>query len=162
MQTRERQTDTVCRRQKGRATEIKKRETETERHTHRQTAAAARGPSESRSPRPRRAEGLGVSSPLARPTRPGSRSWLPGGGNSPGYSLGEGTALTPLGPRVPKASSSPSTGWWFDACGLSNLNGVYYPARHHARKLNGIRWHYFQGPSYSLRATRMMLRPAAV
>lgn len=116
--------------------------------------AALQGPTQQRvweSPRP---------SPS--PTQPGSRSWLPGGSNSPDYSLGEGTALTPLGPRVPKASSSPSTGWWFDACGLSNLNGVYYPARHHARKLNGIRWHYFQGPSYSLRATRMMLRPAAV
>lgn len=53
----------------------------------------------------------------------------------------------------------PPPGWWFDACGLSNLNGIYYPARHHMRKLNGIRWYYFQGPSYSLRATRMMLRP---
>lgn len=56
-------------------------------------------------------------------------------------------------------SSLPPPGWWFDACGLSNLNGIYYPARHHVRKLNGIRWHYFQGPSYSLRATRMMVRP---
>uniref|UniRef100_A0A452T0T9 Angiopoietin-2 n=1 Tax=Ursus maritimus TaxID=29073 RepID=A0A452T0T9_URSMA len=57
-----------------------------------------------------------------------------------------------------KCAQMLSGGWWFDACGLSNLNGIYYPARHHARKLNGIRWHYFQGPSYSLRATRMMLR----
>ncbi|KAB0399360.1 hypothetical protein E2I00_005077, partial [Balaenoptera physalus] len=53
-------------------------------------------------------------------------------------------------------------GWWFDACGLSNLNGIYYPARHHVRKLNGIRWHYFQGPSYSLRSTRMMVRPTDI
>lgn len=63
------------------------------------------------------------------------------------------------GPPAPKASSSPPPGWWFDACGLSNLNGIYYPAGRHLRKLNGIRWHYFQGPSYSLRATRMMVRP---
>ncbi|XP_043946358.1 angiopoietin-4 [Protopterus annectens] len=51
-------------------------------------------------------------------------------------------------------------GWWFDACGLSNLNGVYYPAGHHLRKLNGIKWHYFRGPSYSLQQTTMMIRPS--
>ncbi|MBN3284488.1 ANGP4 protein, partial [Polyodon spathula] len=50
-------------------------------------------------------------------------------------------------------------GWWFDACGLSNLNGMYYPAGHNIRKLNGIKWHHFRGPSYSLRATTMMIRP---
>ncbi|KAG8524160.1 Angiopoietin-4, partial [Galemys pyrenaicus] len=61
-----------------------------------------------------------------------------------------------------KCAQMLSGGWWFDACGLSNLNGIYYPARYHARKLNGIRWHYFQGPSYSLRATRMMVRPVGV
>ncbi|XP_049725404.1 angiopoietin-4 [Elephas maximus indicus] len=55
-----------------------------------------------------------------------------------------------------------SGGWWFDACGLSNLNGIYYPDHNHMRKLNGIRWHYFQGPSYSLRATRMMVRPSSI
>ncbi|NXJ08515.1 ANGP4 protein, partial [Odontophorus gujanensis] len=59
---------------------------------------------------------------------------------------------------VPPSLLSP-IGWWFDACGLSNLNGIYYPARHNIRKLNGIRWHYFQGPSYSLKGTRMLIRP---
>uniref|UniRef100_A0A8D2ACR7 Angiopoietin 4 n=1 Tax=Sciurus vulgaris TaxID=55149 RepID=A0A8D2ACR7_SCIVU len=52
-----------------------------------------------------------------------------------------------------------SGGWWFDACGVSNLNGVYYEDGQHVRRMNGIRWHYFRGPSYSLRATRMMIRP---
>ncbi|KAM5245919.1 angiopoietin-4-like [Ctenodactylus gundi] len=52
-----------------------------------------------------------------------------------------------------------SGGWWFDACGPSNLNGAYYSAQHHLRKLNGIRWQYFRGASYSLRGTRMMIRP---
>ncbi|KAM7126935.1 angiopoietin-4 isoform 1-T1 [Molossus nigricans] len=61
-----------------------------------------------------------------------------------------------------KCAQMLSGGWWFDACGLSNLNGIYYPARRHLRKLNGIRWHYFQGPSYSLRAARMMVRPVGV
>ncbi|XP_031441567.1 angiopoietin-1 isoform X1 [Clupea harengus] len=50
-------------------------------------------------------------------------------------------------------------GWWFDACGPSNLNGMYYSQGQHVGKLNGIKWHYFKGPSYSLRATTMMIRP---
>ncbi|KAL0978856.1 hypothetical protein UPYG_G00176630 [Umbra pygmaea] len=51
-------------------------------------------------------------------------------------------------------------GWWFDACGLSNLNGIYYTVGHNIRKLNGIKWHHFRGPSYSLRSTTMMIRPS--
>ncbi|KAF4112562.1 angiopoietin-1 isoform X2 [Onychostoma macrolepis] len=51
-------------------------------------------------------------------------------------------------------------GWWFDACGLSNLNGIYYTVGHNIRKLNGIKWHHFRGPSYSLQSTSMMIRPA--
>ncbi|MGH0161203.1 UNVERIFIED_CONTAM: hypothetical protein FKN15_058942, partial [Acipenser sinensis] len=50
-------------------------------------------------------------------------------------------------------------GWWFDACGPSNLNGMYYKSGQNLGKLNGIKWHYFKGPSYSLRATAMMIRP---
>ncbi|XP_061109766.1 angiopoietin-1-like [Conger conger] len=50
-------------------------------------------------------------------------------------------------------------GWWFDACGPSNLNGLYYMHGQSIGKLNGIKWHYFKGPSYSLRATAMMIRP---
>ncbi|XP_045688539.1 angiopoietin-4 isoform X1 [Phyllostomus hastatus] len=61
-----------------------------------------------------------------------------------------------------KCAQMLSGGWWFDACGLSNLNGIYYPAHNHVRKLNGIRWHYFQGASYSLHATRMMVRPTGI
>ncbi|GLD58049.1 angiopoietin-4-like protein, partial [Lates japonicus] len=48
-------------------------------------------------------------------------------------------------------------GWWFDACGFSNLNGIYYTVGHNIRKLNGIKWHHFRGPSYSLRSTAMMV-----
>lgn len=51
-------------------------------------------------------------------------------------------------------------GWWYDACGPSNLNGVYYRQGQHVGKFNGIKWHYFKGPSYSLRSTVMMIRPA--
>lgn len=51
-------------------------------------------------------------------------------------------------------------GWWFDACGPSNLNGMFYTAGQNHGKLNGIKWHYFKGPSYSLRSTTMMIRPS--
>ncbi|KAL0985288.1 hypothetical protein UPYG_G00155060 [Umbra pygmaea] len=51
-------------------------------------------------------------------------------------------------------------GWWFDACGPSNLNGMYYSQDHNVGKLNGIKWHYFKGSSYSLHATAMLIRPA--
>ncbi|ROL48524.1 Angiopoietin-1 [Anabarilius grahami] len=50
-------------------------------------------------------------------------------------------------------------GWWFDACGPSNLNGMYYTSGQNSGKLDGIKWHYFKGPNYSLRATIMMIRP---
>ncbi|XP_067248829.1 angiopoietin-1-like isoform X1 [Chanodichthys erythropterus] len=50
-------------------------------------------------------------------------------------------------------------GWWFDACGPSNLNGMYYTSEQNSGKLDGIKWHYFKGPNYSLRATTMMIRP---
>lgn len=51
-------------------------------------------------------------------------------------------------------------GWWFDACGPSNLNGIYYSSAQKLGKLNGIKWHYFKGPSYSLRSVTMMIRPS--
>lgn len=52
------------------------------------------------------------------------------------------------------------TGWWFDACGPSNLNGMYYPQRQNTNKFNGIKWYYWKGSGYSLKATAMMIRPA--
>ncbi|KFO19751.1 Angiopoietin-4 [Fukomys damarensis] len=58
-----------------------------------------------------------------------------------------------------ECSKTMSGGWWFNACGASNLNGIYYPAGQHLHKINGIRWHSSRGPTYSLRATRMMIRP---
>ncbi|CAB1314472.1 unnamed protein product, partial [Coregonus sp. 'balchen'] len=40
---------------------------------------------------------------------------------------------------------------------LSNLNGIHYTVGHNIRKLNGIKWHHFRGPSYSLHSTAMMI-----
>ncbi|XP_023570716.1 angiopoietin-4-like [Octodon degus] len=53
-----------------------------------------------------------------------------------------------------------SGGWWFDACGMSNLNGIYYEAGQHKRKIDGIRWDHTPSHSISsLRTSRMMMRP---
>ena len=59
----------------------------------------------------------------------------------------------------PHTHTHAHTGWWFDACGPSNLNGMYHSQGQNTGKLNGIRWHYFKGSSYSLRSTTMMIRP---
>ncbi|XP_034975130.1 angiopoietin-2-like isoform X1 [Zootoca vivipara] len=50
-------------------------------------------------------------------------------------------------------------GWWFDACGPSNLNGIYYPPSPAMNRYNGMKWHYWKGPSHSLKVTTMMIRP---
>ncbi|CAH2221938.1 angiopoietin-2-like isoform X1 [Pelobates cultripes] len=52
-----------------------------------------------------------------------------------------------------------SGGWWFDACGPSNLNGIYYPGGHSTAKFNSIKWHYWKGPSHGLKTVSMMIRP---
>ncbi|KAM6150011.1 angiopoietin-2 isoform 2-T2 [Erethizon dorsatum] len=59
-----------------------------------------------------------------------------------------------------KCSQMLTGGWWFDACGPSNLNGMYYPQRQNMNKFNGIKWYYWKGSGYSLKATTMMIRPA--
>lgn len=51
-------------------------------------------------------------------------------------------------------------GWWFDACGPSNLNGIYYQQGQNSNRFNGIKWYYWKGSGYSLRSTTMMIRPA--
>uniref|UniRef100_A0ABM5ERH0 Angiopoietin-2-like n=1 Tax=Pogona vitticeps TaxID=103695 RepID=A0ABM5ERH0_9SAUR len=58
-----------------------------------------------------------------------------------------------------KCAQMAGGGWWFDACGPSNLNGIYYPPSPAVNRYNGIKWHYWKGPSHSLRRTVMMIRP---
>lgn len=50
-------------------------------------------------------------------------------------------------------------GWWFDACGPSNLNGMYYQQGQNSNRFNGIKWYYWKGSGYSLKSTTMMIRP---
>lgn len=53
-----------------------------------------------------------------------------------------------------------SAGWWFEACGPSNLNGKYYPAASSVVRYNGIKWYYWKGPNLMATMTTMMVRPA--
>ncbi|KAJ3609614.1 hypothetical protein NHX12_024134 [Muraenolepis orangiensis] len=53
-----------------------------------------------------------------------------------------------------------SGGWWFEACGPSNLNGMYYPASFTTVRYNGIKWYYWKGPTLMATMTTMMVRPA--
>ncbi|XP_072357738.1 angiopoietin-2b [Scyliorhinus torazame] len=58
-------------------------------------------------------------------------------------------------------SQMASGGWWFQACGPSNLNGMYYSGGMNTIRFNGIKWHYWKGSHYSLKSTTMMIRPVA-
>ncbi|XP_037940249.1 angiopoietin-related protein 7-like isoform X2 [Teleopsis dalmanni] len=52
--------------------------------------------------------------------------------------------------------------WWYNWCEQSNLFGKYYLDNYSsAPSFQGMYWHHFRGPNYSLRAARMMIRPVA-
>ncbi|CAL8297618.1 unnamed protein product [Lota lota] len=59
-----------------------------------------------------------------------------------------------------KCAQIASGGWWFEACGPSNLNGMYYPASSTVVRYNGIKWYYWKGPTLMATMTTMMVRPA--
>ncbi|KAM9383900.1 angiopoietin-2b [Pholidichthys leucotaenia] len=59
-----------------------------------------------------------------------------------------------------KCAQLASGGWWFEACGPSNLNGIYYPASSSVVRYNGIKWYYWKGPNLMATMTTMMVRPA--
>ncbi|XP_076018382.1 angiopoietin-related protein 3-like [Genypterus blacodes] len=54
-------------------------------------------------------------------------------------------------------------GWWFNACGDTNLNGRYFPMRPKGRaeRRRGIQWRPGRRASYSLRFTQISVYPAA-
>ncbi|XP_061673603.1 angiopoietin-2b [Syngnathoides biaculeatus] len=59
-----------------------------------------------------------------------------------------------------KCAQLASGGWWFEACGPSNLNGVYYPSSSTVVRYNGIKWYYWKGPNMMATMATMMVRPA--
>ncbi|XP_061738479.1 angiopoietin-2b [Nerophis ophidion] len=61
-----------------------------------------------------------------------------------------------------KCAQLASGGWWFEACGPSNLNGVYYPGSSNVVRYNGIKWYYWKGPNLMATMTTMMVRPANI
>uniref|UniRef100_A0A182K4T2 Fibrinogen C-terminal domain-containing protein n=1 Tax=Anopheles christyi TaxID=43041 RepID=A0A182K4T2_9DIPT len=61
------------------------------------------------------------------------------------------------------ASSCATTfrsGGWHSNCYQSNLNGIYLTGGKQITN-KGIHWYYFRGYNYSLKATKMMVRPYA-
>ena len=55
------------------------------------------------------------------------------------------------------------SGWWFDQCSESNLNGFYHlqgPISIFAHPRTGIEWAAYKGYHYSLKFAEMKIRPA--
>ena len=52
------------------------------------------------------------------------------------------------------------SGWWFNNCYWSNLNGQYLSGTH-GNKLAGVNWGHWRGDTYSLRDAVMMVRPVS-
>ncbi|XP_007550613.1 PREDICTED: angiopoietin-related protein 1-like [Poecilia mexicana] len=51
-------------------------------------------------------------------------------------------------------------GWWYNACGQTNLNGVWYSGGVYRSKFqDGIFWAAYGGGFYSLKSVRLMIRP---
>lgn len=53
-------------------------------------------------------------------------------------------------------------GWWFNACGATNLNGRYLwlRAKGHSMRRKGILWKHGTGPSFYLKTTKIAIQPA--
>ncbi|KAF4073877.1 hypothetical protein AMELA_G00248350 [Ameiurus melas] len=58
-----------------------------------------------------------------------------------------------------KCAQMASGGWWFDACGPSNLNGIYHTGISNVMRYNGVKWYYWKGPNSIVTRTTMMVRP---
>ncbi|TRZ00744.1 hypothetical protein DNTS_007583 [Danionella cerebrum] len=58
-----------------------------------------------------------------------------------------------------KCAQMATGGWWFEACGPSNLNGIFYLGNSNVIRYNSIKWYYWKGPSLIASMTTMMIRP---
>ncbi|TSK31429.1 Angiopoietin-2 [Bagarius yarrelli] len=58
-----------------------------------------------------------------------------------------------------KCAQMASGGWWFEACGPSNLNGIYHTGISSVMRYNGVKWYYWKGPNSIITKTTMMIRP---
>ncbi|KAK3511985.1 hypothetical protein QTP70_027652, partial [Hemibagrus guttatus] len=58
-----------------------------------------------------------------------------------------------------KCAQMASGGWWFEACGPSNLNGIYHTGISSVMRYNGVKWYYWKGPNSIITRTAMMVRP---
>ncbi|XP_004452128.1 fibrinogen-like protein 1 [Dasypus novemcinctus] len=52
------------------------------------------------------------------------------------------------------------SGWWFNRCHSSNLNGRYYRGPYSADTDNGVVWYTWRGWWYSLKSVAMKIRPS--
>ncbi|MEQ2167540.1 hypothetical protein GOODEAATRI_005141, partial [Goodea atripinnis] len=58
-------------------------------------------------------------------------------------------------------------GWWYHSCQSANLNGIYYKGSYDPqtnapyKTANGVVWPTFKPATYSLKAARIFIRPAA-
>ncbi|XP_053178215.1 angiopoietin-related protein 3 [Scomber japonicus] len=64
--------------------------------------------------------------------------------------------------RNSNCARSYTGGWWFNGCGETNLNGRYLWVRARGRSVRrkGIHWKPGTGPLYSLKMTKITIRPA--
>ncbi|KAM8716916.1 hypothetical protein ACLKA7_003739 [Drosophila subpalustris] len=51
-------------------------------------------------------------------------------------------------------------GWWYNNCGLSNLNGQYSKAdEYYDSSEHGIYWDEWLGPGFTMQSVQMLIRP---
>ena len=66
----------------------------------------------------------------------------------------------PVSPPTGNCAHFHKGGWWYNACGQANLNGVWYTGGVYRSKFqDGIFWADYGGGFYSMKSVRMLIRP---